>query len=121
MRSMAAGDGDVSFGAILRSLEAVIEARRDADPAESHVAGLLQGPDDRLLKKIGEEAIEVVLAAGSGEKDAIAAESADLLFHLMVVLARYDLGLKDVFHELESRFGRSGITEKALRSQRDSS
>ena len=118
---MARDDQDVLIGDVLQELEAVISARRSADPEQSYVAGLMGQNEDRLLKKIGEEAIETILAARSGDKASITAESADLLFHLMVMLARYDLGLKDVAAELESRFGRSGITEKARRSQGDSS
>ena len=118
---MAAGDPGSQLGNLLSELEYVIESRRGGNPAESYVADLLSQDEDRLLKKVGEEAIEVVLAARSGEKASISAEAADLLFHLMVLLARHGLGLKDVGYVLESRLGRSGITEKALRSQHDSS
>jgi phosphoribosyl-ATP pyrophosphohydrolase len=105
---------------ILARLSTVIAARRQADPADSYVAGLLQGGEDRLLKKVSEEATEVILAAKSGEREAICAESADLLFHLMVVLSRYGLDIGDVQRLLESRFGRSGLMEKTLRTQGES-
>ncbi len=118
---MVASDSGLQLASLLVELETVIESRRGGNPAESYVADLLGQDEDRLLKKVGEEAIEVILAARSGEKASISAEAADLLFHLMVLLARYDLGLKDVVSVLESRLGHSGIAEKALRSQRDSS
>lgn len=118
---MARAEDETAPLALLAELEAVITGRRTADPAGSYVAGLIQGDEDRLLRKIGEEATELVLAAKSAQRSSIVAESADLLFHLMVMLARYDLGLKDVTGVLRSRLGRSGIAEKALRSQDDSS
>jgi phosphoribosyl-ATP pyrophosphohydrolase len=118
---MASADPQVQLGRVLDELESTILSRRRANPSESYVAGLLGGDEDQLLKKIAEEAGEVMLAAKSGQKACIAAESADLLFHMMVMLARYDLGLKDVILVLQTRQGRSGIAEKALRSQDDSS
>lgn len=100
---------------ILERLAAAIEARRGADPASSYVAGLL-GPDaDAVLKKIGEEATEAVLAAKGGDQLAIVRETADLWFHTLVMLARHGLGPQDVLAELHRREGISGIDEKASR------
>ncbi len=118
---MANPDHGATAGSVLAQLESVIARRRGLDPEESYVASLLDGDEDRLLKKIGEEATEVMLAAKSGNREEIAEESADLLFHLMVVLARYDLGLAEVRAVLESRSGRSGLAEKNSRTQPDSS
>lgn len=99
----------------LERLAAVIEARKGADPASSYVAGLLAGNEDALLKKIGEEATETVLAAKGGERLEIVRETADLWFHCMVLLARHGLGPDDVLAELHRREGISGIDEKAGR------
>jgi phosphoribosyl-ATP pyrophosphohydrolase len=106
---------------VITRLGAVIAARRNDDPAESYVAGLLQGEEDRLLKKLGEESTEVILAAKSGKPEAICAESADLMFHLMVILARHKIDLGDVCRVLESRMGVSGLEEKTFRTQGKSS
>ena len=118
---MAGNDPDSAAGPVLARLESVIARRRGLDPEQSYVAGLLGGDEDRILKKIGEEATEVVLAAKSGNREEIAKESADLLFHLLVMLARYDLGLEEVGAVLESRAGRSGLAEKMFRTYPDSS
>ncbi|UJF23994.1 phosphoribosyl-ATP diphosphatase [Suttonella sp. R2A3] len=103
--------------AILDVLEAVVAERAQASADESYVAKLLQGHEDKLLKKIGEEATEVVLAAKGGTHDEIVYESADLLFHLLVVLARHGIAVEEIFVELGRRFGLSGLTEKAQRSE----
>jgi phosphoribosyl-ATP pyrophosphohydrolase len=103
-------DGDV-----LSRIAATIEARRDADPASSYVAALFAKGDDAMLKKIGEEATETVMAAKDGDKIRIAAEVADLWFHCLVVLARHGLGPADVLAELARREGVSGHREKASR------
>ncbi len=104
---------------LLEQLESVIQSRRTHDPNGSYVADLLAGQEDRLLKKIGEEAGEVMLAAKSGDRGMIAAEVADLLFHLLVLLARYDLKLDDVQRVLQSRRGRSRGTENNVRTPPD--
>ena len=100
---------------ILRRIAATIEARRGAEPAQSYVASLLTGGDDRILKKIGEEATETILAAKDGDKIHLVAEVADLWFHCLVLLARHHLGPADVLQELARREGVSGHAEKASR------
>jgi phosphoribosyl-ATP pyrophosphohydrolase len=100
---------------ILDRLAATIASRRGADPAASYVAGLLAKGDDAVLKKIGEEATETVMAAKDGDKLRITAEVADLWFHCLVLLVRHGLGPDDVRAELARREGLSGIAEKASR------
>jgi phosphoribosyl-ATP pyrophosphohydrolase len=100
---------------ILQRLAAVIAERKGGDTANSYVARLLAGPEDSLLKKIGEEATETVLAAKGGDRLALVNEMADLWFHSLIVLARYGLGPDDVLAELMRREGISGIDEKAAR------
>lgn len=102
---------------ILDRLAATIESRKGDDPAKSYVAGLLSGSEDALLKKIGEEATEAVLAAKGGERLALVREIADLWFHSMIVLARHGLGPGDVLAELHRREGISGIDEKTSRKK----
>jgi phosphoribosyl-ATP pyrophosphohydrolase len=106
----------------LARLSAVIESRKAAnggDPAASYVARLLHQGPDAFLKKIGEEATEVVMAAKDadhgGDRTKIVNEVADLWFHCLIALAHYDLSPADVVAELERRAGTSGIEEKALR------
>ncbi|MBL4623453.1 MAG: phosphoribosyl-ATP diphosphatase [Immundisolibacteraceae bacterium] len=101
---------------VLTELAAVLEARKQADPNESYVASLYAGGVDKILKKIGEEATEVVMAGKDGEVAAIVAETADLWFHSMVLLCHQGIGLEAVLDELASRFGLSGLEEKASRS-----
>ena len=100
---------------VLARIAAAIEARRGADPASSYVAALFAKGDDAMLKKIGEEATETVMAAKDGDKIRIAAEIADLWFHCLVVLARHGLGPADVLAELARREGVSGHRERASR------
>ncbi len=100
---------------ILERLEASIAARRGADPGSSYVAKLNAKGLDAILKKVGEEATEAVIAGKSGEKAALTAEMADLWFHCLVLLDRQGVRLADVLAELERREGRSGIEEKASR------
>ena len=100
---------------IIDRLATVIAARRAADPATSYVAALFAKGDDAILKKIGEEATETVMAAKDGDPRRVAAEVADLWFHCLVLLVRYGLGPEDVRAELARREGLSGITEKARR------
>ena len=101
----------------LERIAATIESRKGDDPAKSYVAGLMKGHEHALLKKIGEEATETVLAAKSGERLALVRETADLWFHCMIVLARHGLGPADVLAELHRREGISGIDEKAARKK----
>ena len=100
---------------ILERLEALIAARRSADPATSYVAALNAKGLDAILKKVGEEATETVIAAKAGERGAIVHETADLWFHCLVMLAWHGVPLSDVLAELERREGRSGIDEQASR------
>ena len=102
-------------GGVLARIAAVIEARKAADPAASYVASLLATSDDRVLRKIGEEATETLLAAKEGDKIHLVAEVADLWFHCLVLLARHGLGPADVLRELARREGVSGLAEKASR------
>lgn len=101
--------------AILKHLADVIDSRKGADTAESYVARLFALGDDAILKKIGEEATEAVLAAKDGERERIVSETADLWFHCMVMLSHYGLRPENVLDELSRRAGTSGIEEKALR------
>lgn len=99
----------------LEQLTAIIESRKDGDAGSSYVASLLAKGTKKIAQKIGEEATEVVIAAVSETKEAVVSESADLVFHLMVLLADQDLSLADVISELEKREGISGLTEKENR------
>ena len=100
---------------VLARLAATIEARRGADPGSSYVASLLGKGRDAILKKIGEEATETVMASKDGVPGRVAAEMADLWFHCLVLLAHHGLSPGDVLRELERREGRSGYDEKASR------
>jgi phosphoribosyl-ATP pyrophosphohydrolase len=105
----------VSSSDSLARLAAVIESRRGGDPERSYVARLFAKGPDAMLKKVGEEATEVVLAAKDGAPEKIVAEVADLWFHTMVVLAAHGLKPAHVLAELERREGMSGLEEFALR------
>ena len=100
---------------ILRRLSAAINARKDADPAVSYVAGLFGKGHDAILKKLAEEAAETLLAAKDGDKLHLVRESADLWFHCLVLLAWHGLTGDDVLSELRRREGISGVDEKASR------
>ena len=102
---------------ILERIAAAIEERKSADPQKSYVAKLFAQGDDAMLKKIGEEATETVLAAKSGDRLDLVREVTDLWFHSMIVLARHGLGPRDVLAELQRREGISGIDEKAARKK----
>ena len=102
---------------ILEGLARVLEERKSADPSSSYVAKLFHKGPDAILKKIGEEATETVMAAKDGEPGKIVYETADLWFHTMVMLAHYGLGPEDVLAELERRVGLSGREEKANRGE----
>lgn len=102
---------------ILVELARVLEERKTANPTDSYVAKLYDKGLDGILKKIGEEATETVMAAKEGDKEQIIYETADLWFHTLVLLAQQDLKPDDVLNELGRRFGISGIEEKANRSK----
>lgn len=99
----------------LERLQSTIRARRGADPASSYVARLLHAGRERIAQKVGEEAVEAVIAAVRGDSAALVAESADLLFHLAVLLDSFGLSFAEVMAELDRREGLSGIDEKASR------
>ncbi len=103
----------------LLKLAEVLESRKNADPDSSYVAGLYQKGLDAILKKVGEEATETVIAAKGGNADQLVYETADLWFHSLVLLAHQGLGPAQVLAELERRFGLSGLEEKARRGQAD--
>ncbi len=100
---------------ILEELSKVLEARKQASPDSSYVARLYDKGLDAILKKIGEEATETVMAAKDEDPGKVIYETADLWFHSMVLLAHLGLGPEDVLEELERRFGLSGLEEKARR------
>lgn len=102
---------------ILDKLALVLEERKQAQPDSSYVAGLYAKGLDAILKKIGEEATETVLAAKDGNQEQIVYETADLWFHTLVLLASQGLGPGDVLAELDRRFGLSGLEEKRQREE----
>ncbi|HEY8368121.1 MAG TPA: bifunctional phosphoribosyl-AMP cyclohydrolase/phosphoribosyl-ATP diphosphatase HisIE [Thermodesulfobacteriota bacterium] len=117
---VVAGGGETALagatlGEVLGRLDATIQARRSADPGESYTAALLTGPLDRPLKKLVEEAAEAALAAKGGDREALVRETADLLYHVLVVLARAGAAPGEVARELARREGVSGHAEKAGR------
>lgn len=104
------------FAQVLQRLAATIASRKGGDPSASYTAKLLADPA-LAAKKLGEEAIETVIAATKGDSDALAAESADLIYHWLVVLAAAGVDLDAVAAKLEAREGVSGLAEKASRSR----
>jgi len=102
---------------ILEALGRTLNERRGADAASSYVASLYAKGEDAILKKVGEEAAEVIIAAKGGERAQIIHETADLWFHTLVLLAYHGLGPQDVLAELQRREGRSGLEEKASRGK----
>ena len=102
---------------ILTRLGVTLDARRAADPAESYSAALIQGGRERILKKVGEEATEVVIAGAGDDDRALVHEVADLWYHTLVLLAQRGLGPDDVLAELARRTGTSGHEEKAARDR----
>jgi phosphoribosyl-ATP pyrophosphohydrolase len=102
---------------ILNKLVAVLEARKGADPESSYVAGLYAKGLDAILKKVGEEATETVIAAKEGNAEQIIHETADLWFHTLVLLVDQGLHPDQVLEELARRFGTSGLEEKAQRTR----
>lgn len=103
--------------ATLEKLAAILEQRKGAEPEGSYVAGLYAGGLDAILRKVGEEATETLLAAKGGDDAELVHETADLWFHTLVMLAFRGLGPADILDELESRFGFSGLEEKAARGK----
>lgn len=106
---------------ILERLAAIIEERKAADPESSYVARLQHRGLNKILEKVGEEAVETILAARdaelSGSNDKLVYETADLWFHTLVMLAQLGSGPREVLSELERRFGVSGLAEKASREK----
>ena len=100
----------------LERLAATIEARRGADPSESWTAKLLSQGPEKCAGKFGEEAVEAVIEAVRGDREALTREAADVLYHLLVMCAARGVTLADVEAELERREGTSGVAEKAGRS-----
>ena len=105
------------FSDTLERLAATIEARKSADPASSYTAKLLAEGAERAAKKLGEEAVETVIAAIGSDRDHLIAESADLVFHLLVLLKSRGVTLEDVEAALAQRTGMSGLEEKASRKR----
>lgn len=101
---------------IIRQLEAVIVERRGADRASSYVATLTHKGRQKIAQKLGEEAVEAVIAATADDKEGMTGEAADLVFHLLVLLADMGLSWHDVLTELARREGVSGLDEKASRA-----
>lgn len=103
--------------AVFDDLFQTIASRKGADPAESYTASLFAKGRSKIAQKVGEEAVETCIEALQGDKDKIAAESADLLYHLMILWADADLSPDDIFAVLEKRQGTSGHAEKAARGE----
>jgi phosphoribosyl-ATP pyrophosphohydrolase len=101
----------------LAKIEAVLNERKQAEPDSSYVASLYAAGIDKILKKVGEEATETVIAAKGGNQDEIIYEMADLWFHSLVLLAQQNIPTQAILDELERRFGLSGLEEKANRGQ----
>ena len=101
---------------ILDQLYATIASRKDADPGSSYTASLFARGTGKCAQKLGEEAVETVIAAMDGEREQVIFESADLIYHLFVVLAQASITPDEVYAELANRTGQSGLEEKASRS-----
>jgi phosphoribosyl-ATP pyrophosphohydrolase len=102
-------------GFSLYDLEAMVATRAQASPTESWTAKLVAAGQTKAAKKLGEEAVETVIAAIANDRENLTYEAADVLYHLLVVLKIADIPLKDVMGELEKRTGQSGLAEKASR------
>ena len=102
----------------LKRLETIIASRWTGDPSQSYVAHLMAKGRAKIAQKVGEEAVETVIAAMAGDHADLSKEAADLLFHLAMLLADAGLSFDDVFAELDARDGVSGLTEKAARKDR---
>jgi phosphoribosyl-ATP pyrophosphohydrolase len=109
--------GDPLDAGVLDRLYEVIESRRTADPAQSHTAKLLSKGPRKIAKKLGEEAVETVIEGVQGDKASLVSESADLLYHLLVLWAARGVEPTEVWAELARRRGTSGVAEKAARNQ----
>lgn len=101
---------------ILQAVYEVILDRKEKQSDNSYTASLMRGGIDKILKKIGEEATEVVIAAKGGTREEIVYETTDLIFHLLVLLGQQNITPEEVYRELRRRFGTSGIAEKAART-----
>ncbi len=101
----------------LKALEAIIAQKASASAEKSYTAQLLANGGERAAKKLGEEAVETVIAAIQGDRDELKAESADLLYHLLVVLKAHNISLEEVESVLAERTGQSGLEEKASRAE----
>lgn len=104
------------FTDVIGRLAQTIESRRDGDTSKSYTAQLLSDID-RAAKKMGEEVVETVIAAAKGDRDALTSESADLIYHWLVVIAAAGVSLDEVAEKLEQREGKSGLAEKAARQR----
>ena len=102
---------------VLNRLAEIIEDRKQAAPESSYVASLYHGGTDKILKKLGEEATETIIAGKGGIRDEIIYETADLWFHSLVLLAHNNIEPQTILDELDRRFGLSGLEEKANRSK----
>jgi len=102
---------------VLKELTEVLKERKQADPSSSYVASLYDKGLDTILKKVGEESAETIIAAKDGDAEQIIYETADLWFHTLVMLVDQSIDPQDVLKELERRFGLSGIEEKASRTK----
>ena len=100
---------------ILQAVYQVIIDRKNQPAENSYTASLMHKGIDKILKKVGEEATEVIIASKGGKRDEIVYETADLVFHLLVMLGFHNIPVEDVYAELRRRFGTSGIEEKASR------
>jgi phosphoribosyl-ATP pyrophosphohydrolase len=101
---------------ILLAIYRIIEERKVNPPEKSYTVSLMAKGIDAVLKKVGEEATELVIAGKGGKQEEIVYEAADLFFHVLVLLGYYDIAPEEVYRELRRRFGISGITEKEARS-----
>jgi phosphoribosyl-ATP pyrophosphohydrolase/phosphoribosyl-AMP cyclohydrolase len=101
-----------AWGGVVRRVYDTIQERKQSPQSGSYVSGLLAGGTDRMLKKVAEEAGEVLLASKNGKREEIIHEAADLLFHTLVVLGYHDVTPEDVYQELANRYGRSGLSRK---------
>ena len=101
---------------VLLRLSETLASRRNADPETSYTAKLFAKGPDSILKKIGEECAELIMAAKDGQRQNIVYESADVLYHVLALLAFYDIGAEDLLNELQRREGTSGIDEKKSRT-----
>jgi phosphoribosyl-ATP pyrophosphohydrolase len=100
---------------ILSALCEVIESRKGASAESSYTASLMMKGIDTILKKVGEEATELVIAAKGGRREEVVYETADLIFHVLILLAHADIPIEEVYAELRRRFGLSGLEEKRSR------